>query len=92
MTDFSYLIGYVIASTYRKKVISILKEEALTPNTISKKTGLYPSHVSQTLSELAEKKLVVCLTPKLKKGRLYELTSDGKNVLKHIKSHFTNEE
>ena len=66
-------------------MISLLNEEALTPNTISEKTGLYPSHVSQTLSELTKKKLVVCLTPKLKKGRLYELTSDGKNVLKHIR-------
>lgn len=77
-------MGYVLASTYRKKVISALKEEALTPNTVSEKSGLYPSHVSQTLSELTKKKLVVCLTPKLKKGRLYELTSDGRNVLKHI--------
>lgn len=84
MTDFSYLIGYVLASTYRKKVISVLKEEALTPITVSEKTGLRPSHVSQTLSELTKKKLVVCLTPKLKKGRLYELTSEGKSVLKHI--------
>lgn len=84
MTDFSYLMGYVLASTYRKKVISVLKEKTLTPNTISEKTGLYPSHVSQTLSELTKKKLVVCLTPKLKKGRLYKLTSEGKNVLKHI--------
>ena len=85
MTDFSYLRGYVLASTYRKKVIFVLKEEALTPNTISEKTGLYPSHVSQTLSELTKKKLVICLTPKLKKGRLYELTSDGKNMQKHVR-------
>lgn len=35
-------------------------------------------------SELVEKKLVVCLTPKLKKGRLYELTTSGKKILKNL--------
>ncbi len=62
----------------------ILKEKALTPNTIAEKTGLHTSHVSLTLSQLTEKNLVVCLTPKLKKGRLYDLTKSGRNVLKHI--------
>ncbi len=56
-----------------------------TPSIISEKTALYPSHVSLTLSELVEKKLVVCLTPKLRKGRLYELTKDGHSVLKNLK-------
>lgn len=61
-----------------------LKDKALTPNAISEKTDLYTSHVSQTLSQLTEKKLVVCLTPKLKKGRLYDLTKEGRGILKHI--------
>ena len=61
-----------------------LKDKVLTPNAISEKTDLYTSHVSQTLSQLTEKKLVVCLTPKLKKGRLYDLTKKGRGILEHI--------
>ena len=84
MDDSSYLIGYLLASEYRKKVMNSLKDSAFTPGTISKKTELHLSHVSLTLKQLVEKKLVICLTPKLKKGRLYDLTKTGKDLLKHI--------
>ena len=84
MDDSSYLIGYLLASEYRKKVMNSLKDSALTPGTISKKTELHLSHISLTLKQLVEKKLVICLTPKLKKGRLYDLTKTGKDLLKHI--------
>lgn len=78
------MTGYVIASNYRKKVLQALKEKALTPNTISEKTGIYPTHVSTTLKELSKMNIVVCLTPKLKKGRLYTLTKEGKEILNSI--------
>ena len=84
MTDNSYILGFVLASEYRKKVMLSLQDKPLTPSIISEKTKIYPSHVSNTLNELVEKKLVVCLTPKLKKGRLYELTLNGKNILKYL--------
>jgi len=84
MTDNSYILGFVLASEYRKKVMLSLQDKPLTPSIISEKTKIYPSHVSNTLNELVEKKLVVCLTPKLKKGRLYELTINGKNILKYL--------
>lgn len=84
MTDNSYTLGFVLASEYRKKVILALQDKASTPSSVSEKTKIYPSHISNTLSELVEKKLVVCLTPKLKKGRLYELTASGKKILKDL--------
>ena len=67
------MTGYVLASNYRKKVLLALKEKALTPNVISEKTGIYPTHVSTTLTQLSKMSIVVCLTPKLKKGKLYDL-------------------
>ncbi len=51
---------------------------------VANKTRLHASHISNTLSELTKEKLVVCLTPKLRKGRLYDLTSDGRKVLKNL--------
>lgn len=84
MTKDSYLLGFILASNYRKKVLLALQEKTDTPSEIAEKTKIYPSHISNTLSELVEKKLVVCLTPKLKKGRLYELTANGKKILKNL--------
>lgn len=84
MTDDSYTLGFVLASEYRKKVMITLQDKSSTPSIISEKTNIYPSHVSTTLAELVEKKLVVCATPKLRKGRLYELTTTGKEILKNI--------
>ena len=80
----SYLVGYILASNYRKKILLALKERALTPNAISKKTGIYPTHVSTSLTQLSEKNLVVCLTPKLRKGRLYELTKKGLEIVQQL--------
>ena len=84
MADKSYLLGYVLASEYRQKIMTALRDKPLTPSGISDKIKMYPSHVSQTLTELVEKKLVVCLTPKLKKGRLYDLTKEGHSILKKL--------
>ena len=80
----SYLLGYVLASNYRKKVLQSLQDKPLTPAMIAEKTEIYPSHVSMTLVELTKKNLVVCLTPKLKKGRLYDLTKEGRSVSKYL--------
>jgi predicted transcriptional regulator len=78
------IIGYVLASNYRKKVLLALEEKQLTPMMISQKTKIYATHVSTTLSELGEKRLVVCLNPKAKKGRIYDLTKEGRNILKNL--------
>lgn len=51
---------------------------------MAKETGIPLSHISNTLAELTKKNLVVCLTPKLKKGRLYDLTPMGKKLLKNL--------
>jgi len=84
LTKIEYLIGYIKASNYRKNIIKSLENKKLTPVEMAKETCIPLSHVSNTLAELLEKDLVVCLTPKLKKGRLYELTTTGKEVLKDI--------
>jgi ArsR family transcriptional regulator, cadmium/lead-responsive transcriptional repressor len=78
------MIGFVLASDYRKKVLLALKEKALTPNRIAEKTGIYPTHVSTTLAQLSKMSIVVCLTPKLKKGKLYDLTKEGRGILNSI--------
>jgi predicted transcriptional regulator len=84
LTKSDITLGYIKASSYRTKIIKALEGKKLTPIEMSKETDIPLSHVSNTLAELLEKDLVVCLTPKLKKGRLYELTKTGKGLLKNI--------
>jgi ArsR family transcriptional regulator, cadmium/lead-responsive transcriptional repressor len=84
LTKSDRLLGYIKASSYRSKVIKTLLGKKLTPIEIARETDIPLSHVSNTLSELLEKNLVVCLTPELKKGRIYDLTKEGHNVLKNI--------
>lgn len=74
-------IGYVLASTYRRKIIFALKDEPLTPKQLSQISGIGIGHVSNILKELSNHDLVECLNPKMRKGRLYGVTSEGQKVL-----------
>lgn len=80
------LVGYIKASEYRKNILFALEAGKKTPKEIKNKLGIYLSHVSQTLKDLVEKGLIVCLTPKLFKGRLYSLTEVGQEVVQEIKN------
>lgn len=78
------VIGKVIASDHRLKVISILSEGARTPIHISKALNLDLSHISKTIHELESLGLVECKNPELRKGRLYSLTTYGEQVLHNV--------
>jgi len=84
LTKSDILLGYIKASSYRTKIIKALEGKKMTPAEMAKETGIPLSHVSNTLAELLKKDVVICLTPKLKKGRLYELTASGKKILKDL--------
>ncbi len=77
------LVSFVSRSEQRKRVLPLLKEPT-TPSTVSKKSGLYPTHVSRALKEFERKKLVECLTPNEQVGRLYKITKLGLEVLKNL--------
>jgi predicted transcriptional regulator len=76
--------GIIISSDYRKKVLESIAESPKTPKQIANETNLYLSHVSKTLNELVSQGVAICLTPTLKRGRLYELTRDGKELQKYM--------
>jgi predicted transcriptional regulator len=71
--------GFVLASEYRKKIVCTLLTPK-TPKQVSKHTGIHLSHVSKTLTELADEGIVCCVNPDMKKGRVYNLTELGKWV------------
>ena len=64
------LLGFIKASQYRQRILLKLKEGNKTPRELRDGLSYYMSHVSQTLKDLSEKKLVICLTPKLYRARI----------------------
>jgi predicted transcriptional regulator len=72
--------GVVIGSEYRKKVVASMVEGPRTPSQLSKEIGVHRNHVSLSLKELTEVGVVECLTPELRKGRLFGLTKLGREI------------
>lgn len=74
-------VSLIKSSEYRSKVLKVVGSEIMTPSEIAKKVGLRLNHVSMVLAELKKNNLVECLNEDAKKGRLYQLTDIGKNVI-----------
>jgi predicted transcriptional regulator len=85
MDDFDWLAyGFVVASTRRKAILIALRSRPATPKELSVKVRIPLSHVSMTLKELGERNMVVCLTPNLRKGRVFDLSSNGRSVADRV--------
>lgn len=76
-------VSYIIASEYRKNVLNHLTTPK-TPSILSKELNLNIAHISRTLAELEEKKMIECLTPTSNKGKLYVIGDYGKKILNEI--------
>lgn len=77
--------GFIIASSYRRRILESLQKSPKTPSEISEATGIHKGNVSKVLGELRKKEFVECLTPLSRKGRIYKLTRKGKDVIKKFK-------
>ncbi len=49
-----------------------------------RKSASYYSQVSRTIAEFKAERLIICLNPKEKTGRLYKLTKIGSSILKKL--------
>ena len=63
----------------RKKIIKVLNKPKI-PKEVKKETGLSLNNVSDVLRAFEKKRLVKCLNPKEKIGRLYKLTPKGMRI------------
>ena len=74
------LLGFVLASSYRTKIMILLSSKMAMPKQIAIETNLRIGHVSNVLKSLQNKELVECLNPEAKRGRIYSVTQKGKEV------------
>ena len=77
-------VSFLVASAYRRKIALSLLDGPKTPSAISKQTGIRIEHVTRAIRELEERNLLRCLTPRSRRGRLYEITESGKETLNKI--------
>ncbi|WP_246279857.1 winged helix-turn-helix domain-containing protein [Natronomonas salina] len=86
MTDDWNLIGFVIASRYRKLVIQELSDHPSTPSQITERTDATMASISHALSQLREKDCIELLVDEdRRKGRVYGLTDTGERVWKDLR-------
>lgn len=78
-------MGYVKVSPIRTKTLISLENSMKMPTEIAKDTNLRITQVSNALSDLKRKNLVICLNENMTKGRIYISTDFGKKVLEYIK-------
>lgn len=78
------LIGYIISSKYRRKILFYLKAQFATPKQISSATDISINHVSNILISLKKMNLVLCKNPDAKRGRIYILTERAGRLLELI--------
>jgi predicted transcriptional regulator len=76
--------GFIIRSSYRKKVFCLLNNPKR-PSEIAKDLDIRLTHITRELRELKEKGLIECLNPSERVGRLYQLTHKGKLLKTEMK-------
>lgn len=82
-----FIIGRIQASSYRRRILEVLSKKDRSPKGIAKLSKIYLSHISKFLKELEKYGLIKCLTPGLRKGKIYAITKQGRKVLKEIKNN-----
>ena len=71
--------SFVIRSTIRQNIVKSLKAEK-TPSDLKKELKKEDSNISRALRELLKNKIIVCLTPEEKKGKIYTLSKLGNEI------------
>ena len=79
-------LKFVQRSKYRQNVLKALEDVVLMPKQIAEHSDIRTNHVSKVLSELRSKDLIEVLDDSVRKGRLYRLTDEGKEILNQIKN------
>lgn len=76
-------LSYILSGALRQKVVKALVKPK-TPAQLTKEIGTQDSSISRILKELEKEKIIECLFPENKKGRIYRLTKQGEDLLKML--------
>lgn len=78
------LYAWINRGSRRKSVLELLakSERPLSTNDVKKSLKIAISQASFTLKELFDKKLIECVNPKDKIGKLYVISKQGRAIVK----------
>lgn len=79
------VVGYVISSTYRVKVVKSLSKGDMIPTEIANDSGIRTNHISKVLKELKSRGIVECTNEEKRKNRNYTLTDLGCEISEKLK-------
>lgn len=71
--------GFVVAGELRQKLVLLLTE-AKTPTQLKNLVKTQDSSVARTLRSLESKNIIYLVNKEAKKGKIYVLTDDGKEI------------
>ena len=78
------IIGFIKVSQTRYATLKALEDNFLMPSEIAKKTNIRVTQISNSLHDLKEKNLVVCVNEEVRKGRLYKCTDLGLEIIEKL--------
>ena len=77
--------SWILRGKQRRKIVEALDKPKI-PTQIKDDANLSLNNVSDVLRSFREKKIVKCINPKEKTGRIYELTPKGMKIREMLKS------
>jgi len=78
------IVSFVTSSTIRFKVLIELNKNKMIPSKLANQLHYPISHISSTLKDLADKRLILCLTKTRRKNKFFSITENGKKILEFI--------
>lgn len=80
----SELVAKILRSKLKHQILLEISKDKVTQAQLSKRLNLYRSHINQIITDLLKNNLVVCLNPKDRDYKFYEITKLGKEVLTSV--------
>jgi len=77
-------LSFIKSSKHRTEILLFIANKTKIPSEIAKHVNLSNTHTSKYLNSLKKRKLIICLNEEAKRGRLYQLTKEGLEILKYI--------
>ena len=78
-------VSYIVSSKTRQAIVLKL-ETPKTPTILANNLKINLPNISRALAELRNRKIVVCLTPAQRVGKIYGLTKKGRGAVSSIKA------
>lgn len=79
------MIAFIVSSDLMRDIMTLLEDGERTPAQLSEELNIPHERVRRTLGQLERIRLVVCLTPRRRKGKVYAITERGYSTLEAVR-------